>query len=364
MRTRCYRGGLDRFWEAEVEDSATPVAPLTRGRAQLFISHRHLDSALADVVRSFVTRRSGGRVTVFQSSSASAEGPRIGRQLNQELVTSIWASNMLLLLYTTPDQDWSYCMWECGVALDAASPDTRIVVFQCAGQSPPLFAADVCVDIHKLVDIQKFADEFLTSPDFFPDYGQSVTDFLPDSQEVREAAQELYDALAAVAPDNTSAPGSWPPYPFMQLQLSSDELCNIRNAPAGQRVEIAQGVVETTAVVTDADSEARRLFGIREQGPKTPFATFLRSWRESYPNADGRWVQALSSQIATAAIDSFPTQVWELLRGVDKNDGTWYGPSLIRVHDLPRQRCGRFDVTFCKFEVDEDQHIVAGVPKA
>jgi hypothetical protein len=335
-----------------------------KGRAQLFISHRHLDSALADVVRSFVTRRSGGRVAVFQSSSAAAEGPRIGRHLNQELVRNIWASNMLILLYTTPDQDWSYCMWECGVALDAASPNTRIVVFQCAGQSPPLFAADVCVDIHKIVDIQKFADEFLTGPDFFPDYGHAVTDFLPDSQEVREAAQELYDALSAVAPESASASGSWPPYPFMQLQLSSEELGEIRNAPAGQRVEVTQGIVETTAIVTDADSEARRLFGVREQRPQALFATFLRNWRESYPEADGRWVQALSSQISATALDNFPTQVWELLRGVDKNDGTWYGPSLTRVQDLPRQRCGRFDVTFCKFAVDENQRIIAGVPKA
>jgi hypothetical protein len=347
--------------EADVDETAIAAPPVS-GKAHLFISHRHLDKELADVVRAFISRRSGGRVKVFQSSSAAAEGPRIGRQLNQELVTNIWAANMLILLYTTPDQDWSYCMWECGVALDAASPDTRIVVFKCAGQSPPLFAADVCVDIHKLVDLQKFADEFLTSPEFFPGYGQAVTDFMPDSQEVREAAQELYDQLTAVAPEDTTAPGSWPPYPFMQLQLSFDELCRIRTAPSAQRVAVTQEILENGAIVTEADSEARRLFGVRDQGPKALFAAFVSNWRESCPNADGGWVQALSAQIAAAALDNFPTQVWSLLRGVDRNDGTWYGPSLIRVQDMPRQRCGRFDVSFCKFELDEARRIVAAVP--
>jgi hypothetical protein len=43
----------------------------------LFISHRHADQPIADVLRKFVTDRSGGRIAVFQSSSAQAENPRV-----------------------------------------------------------------------------------------------------------------------------------------------------------------------------------------------------------------------------------------------------------------------------------------------
>ena len=42
----------------------------------LFISHRHDDRAIADVLRRFIEARTGGRVRVFQSSSPGAKGPK------------------------------------------------------------------------------------------------------------------------------------------------------------------------------------------------------------------------------------------------------------------------------------------------
>ena len=76
----------------------------------LFISHRHEDRAIADVLRKFIQSRTGGRVTVFQSSSPDAEGPKQGQNVNQELRRALWHASVLVLIYTTRDQDWSYCM--------------------------------------------------------------------------------------------------------------------------------------------------------------------------------------------------------------------------------------------------------------
>src|SRR5689334_4569151 len=105
------------------------AAPTTK--PLLFISHRHVDRSIADVLRKFVKDRSGGRITVFQSSSAQAENPRVGRELQQELKQALWSAGVVLLVYTSPEEDWSYCMWECGVATHPASPETKIVVLQC-----------------------------------------------------------------------------------------------------------------------------------------------------------------------------------------------------------------------------------------
>ena len=138
-------------------------------RPLLFISHRHADRPIADALRKFVTDRSGGRIAVFQSSSAEAENPRVGRELQKELKEHLWAAGIVILVYTSPEEDWSYCMWECGVATHPQSPETKVVVLQCGsaaagglrrcrpGQRPGSGRA-----------IQKFASEFLTSADFFP----------------------------------------------------------------------------------------------------------------------------------------------------------------------------------------------------
>jgi hypothetical protein len=39
----------------------------------LFISHRHADKDIAELLRNFVKDRSGGRIAVFQSSSAQSD---------------------------------------------------------------------------------------------------------------------------------------------------------------------------------------------------------------------------------------------------------------------------------------------------
>ncbi|MDQ6815450.1 MAG: hypothetical protein M3040_17085, partial [Bacteroidota bacterium] len=82
----------------------------------LFISHKHSDSKIADVIRTFVTMSTLGFVDVYQSSTALAEGPKVGRSLNKQLRETLWKASVLILLYTDHEQDWNYCMWECGVA--------------------------------------------------------------------------------------------------------------------------------------------------------------------------------------------------------------------------------------------------------
>jgi hypothetical protein len=49
----------------------------------LFISHRHDDRAIADVLRRFIEARTGGRVVVFQSSTSGARGPKQGENPGQ-----------------------------------------------------------------------------------------------------------------------------------------------------------------------------------------------------------------------------------------------------------------------------------------
>lgn len=102
----------------------------------LFISHRHADKPIADLLRGWIEQWTAGRLNVFQSSSY-AHGPKIGRPLSRELVDNLWNTDVVVLLYTLPDHDWSYCMWECGVAFDPTSPDTRAVVLQFSEDSCP-----------------------------------------------------------------------------------------------------------------------------------------------------------------------------------------------------------------------------------
>jgi hypothetical protein len=329
----------------------------------LFLSHRHRDNAIATVIREFIDTRTAGAIRVFQSSSATVDGPRIGRQLDKELVASLWEAGVVILLYTMPDHDWSWCMWECGVATHPRDDDTRTILFQCAGAAPPLFAGEVRVNLRDIVDVQKFTNELLTSPDFFPRIGRALTRFQPNSPAVIQAAQDLYERLKNVLPSVDVEPEQdWPPYPFIRLELSKEDVDSICSARAEERLKTTMGLVGSNALVTAADIEAERLFGIRGLSERTRLEKVVASWKERSPTPESKWYDALCSQIADAALNAFPSQIWELMRGAEARDRTWYAPSLIRVRRIPLRRCMEFDVYFCKFDVEEHGRVKVGVP--
>ena len=70
----------------------------------LFISHKHSDARIADVLGTFIEAKSTGRVKVHLSSNPDFEGPRFGKGLNAQLRQALWNTDVLILLYTSADQ--------------------------------------------------------------------------------------------------------------------------------------------------------------------------------------------------------------------------------------------------------------------
>ena len=103
----------------------------------------------------------------------------------------------MILVVTSETEDWSYCMWECGVAQQPHSPETNIVVFQCWTDIPKPFAADLRVNAANLDHIQRFTKQLMKDPTFFPRRGLALAPNYPDSTWKTDS-QELFDKLAQV----------------------------------------------------------------------------------------------------------------------------------------------------------------------
>ena len=97
-------------------------APPVEKKPLLFISHKHDDRKIAEELATFVRKKTLGQVNVYLSSNPRYLGPRQGKNLNDELKQALWEAKVVLLVYTSNDNDWSYCMWECGVATDPSPP--------------------------------------------------------------------------------------------------------------------------------------------------------------------------------------------------------------------------------------------------
>lgn len=328
----------------------------------LFISHKHVDSKIADVINSFIRMQSGGRVRVFQSSSPWADSPKFGRNLNKQLKEALWEASVVVLIYTAENQDWNYCMWECGVAMNPQSPNTKIILFECAGNSPTLFDEQVNVKARTLGDIQRFTNEFLTDPDFFPRFQGPVTRFQRNGQEVARAAADLYQELEPLLPPEQEDPSEeWPAWPFLQLELSLDSTAAICEAAPADRHQIAMELIPKEGVVSAGDKVAEQLFGVPSFTRGMKFERLIDRWRQKYPHSKSRWVETLCSQILDGIQWNFPILKWELMLSLNGN--SWYAPVLNRVRKMPAQKSIQFDIYFYMFEIDpRTKSAQVGVP--
>ncbi len=252
----------------------------------IFISHKHSDRAIANVVRSFITEQSGGRMRVFQSSDPSASGPRIARHLNSELRKALWEASAVILIYTNPDSDWGYCMWECGVATHPESPDTSVIVFQCSSSAPELFAGQVHVDTRQSTSVEKFVRQFMTDPEFLPPGHEPITGYERNDPKVAAVATRFLDDLRAVLPEGGIE--EWPAHPYVQLQLAAATAKRIADAVPEER----RSAIRTEATVSECDREATSLLGWQGSGRCSLWTSFSVSGESPIPRFQRRGLKA------------------------------------------------------------------------
>jgi len=338
-------------------DGATSRPPL------VFISHRHQDKPLADVVASFLKGSSGGRVEVFQSSDAGASGPHSGGNLTDQLREALWKAGLVILLYTRHDADWSWCMFECGLALQPDTPDTRLKVFTCGDSGPPQFQGRVMVKVKERADVQRFTNDFLTEPDFFPDFHEAVAPgFLPNDANVVEATDRLYKGIEAIPLPEEERVEDWPAYPFLQLEITPESA--VRLAEETTQVDRLRGTRDVLlgARITDSDSEGARIFGRREVDPDATLGSLIRGWCDTFGDKSPPWLEALVSQVMKGIQWEWPDLGWELMRSIDNRDSTLYGPVVTRIRRWPSKRM-QFDISFNPFGLTEDgRHVKVGIP--
>lgn len=329
----------------------------------LFISHRHADKDIADVIREFVEGWTGGRIEVFQSSSTQAAAPRIGRRLSDELKQALRDASVVLFLHTRANDDWSTCMWEIGVATDPDKPDTKVVLLACGDIIPVVFDDQVRVNLRKLRDVQRFVNGLLTDPQFFPSFLEPATEFAPKSGHIDRATQDLVNRLAVVLPPAAEEPDhvSWP-YPFMRLQLTLDHVKSIQDTSLAERLHHTVHILEDSALVLEGDYQAGRVFGVQGEPRSILLKKLITAWRERTATPSSEWIEGLACQVMDGAMGQFPTLRWELMRGADRQDGTWYAPVVTRVRKCPEERVLEFDVALCKFALDDRGNVEVGVP--
>jgi hypothetical protein len=312
--------------------------PINAENPLLFISHKHCDHKVADVISSFVRNISGGGIDVYQSSSPNFDGPRAGKELTKELEDALWRAGIVLLIYTSQDQDWSWCMWECGVALEPNSPDTKVVVLQCLRDEPQIFKHSVHVHSWEEDSLIGFAKRFL-DPEFFPNFGNPTTKLT--ERELESAARNLYKTLRDELPSRQRE--NWNAWPYMRIQIPRGALDCLNDIERQQRLSKAREILLEEALIICTDSGLPQIFKLNQVSFETPLKDLVHGWSEHYPNCPTYWLDVLVQQIVNGAFKQSPdVPEWHRFRHVKSNEESIPGVGRIKGDSNHLQ----FDVYF------------------
>jgi hypothetical protein len=313
-------------------------------RPLLFISHKHADRHVAEALAQFVEERSAARINVHLSSSPDFKGPRFGKALNAQIRDALWQTEVLILVYTSSDQDWSYCMWECGMAVHPQSPNTTLIVLQCGVDVPTPFHDVVRVNARNLEDIKRFTDQLLRDPQLFPNAGGAIAPHFKDAH-IESAAKELHTRLAEVLPPpDDGQVEQWPAWPYLRLELPRVEADRIEQALEPERLDVSRRIVRDHADVVRSDARVAQLFGKQGFPARFKFHDLLNDWKKRYPDGDPSWFDSCCEQVMVCARRGFPVISAAAMREIDGDSS--FTPVVTRVQRLPFSGTVQFDIYF------------------
>jgi hypothetical protein len=276
----------------------------------VFISHKHSDREIAETIARFVKKYSAGKVRVHLSSSPDFDGPRFGRPLNEELKHALAAADAVILAFTNETEDWSYCMWECGVATNPNDErPTSVVVVQCSADEPKVFKDQLRVDARSLDSVQGFVKALLTTTDIFSRREAPITGFAAEGSEVRDFAADLHAQLAVVLPSGGGAEQSTPTSPYLRIRLDDQAVKELQTSYLDRATDRSLEILKSRTEIAESVG-AENLFGMILR-PESTLGDVLADWCDDHQaSEEPRWFSALAEQIEAALVGKLRPVKW------------------------------------------------------
>jgi TIR domain len=248
--------------------------PEATNEARIFISYRFADKPVAEVIRRNLTRWGFDNI-YFARGGRSTQSPRIGENLSDQLRKALAEAELVILVYTLVDEDWAWCMWECGLASALGEIDsTRVVVFQCSiSDTPKVFSDDVLVRVEDPTSIRDFTKQLHKDAGFFKDrsaYRPGYSD-----QDLEDLSSTFYQELASELPSVLPAGELEERYRWdrftLKLENPADFLDIEPNADTSKRIQ-------SELVVTNPFGNALRHFGLADPRDDLKLSDLVERW--------------------------------------------------------------------------------------
>jgi hypothetical protein len=310
-----------------------------------FISHRHNDKPIADALKKHLLEWGVAEGDISQSSdpTRTTTAQHLARQLRLKLEST----NLLLIIYTYSEEDWSWPMLEYGVAQGKSTVDTTVVVLQCTADEPTLFKG------HKLVNLQLgpdevrgFVEDFHKREGFIPNEPEDAfSPNMPD-QVISERARRLYDDLRAVLPGAREDKHLWD---FIRLRIEPSfvgEIRNLQDNPAKAIAALKENLELRKPKYVGLGyniNTAVRQFGFATYEEGMRLADLIEKWLSLDKTGQTGWIDDLYEAIYKAVTNNQPPAVAHPFKSVREGADWWFFAPVTRIR-VNRDNSREFDV--------------------
>ena len=315
----------------------------------VFLSHRHTDKGIANVIKKHLLEWGVAERNIFQSSDPK-RAAMAGVNLAKELISKLEKVNLFILIYTHGDEDWSFPMWECGVAQGKGTANTRIVVLQCALDEPEPFRGQKLIKVDEDMEgIRGFSMDFHKAPGFIPPKDRSEAEaFRPETPDsvVIERARRLYEDLRPILPGAKADNHLWD---FIRLRLNTEYVDEIRKQKHDNKR--CRKILEENLLFLKPKyvgigynvNTAVRQFGLAGYEEDLKLADLIENWRSLDKTNNNAWIDDLYNTIYRAVTNKQSPAVAHPFKSVREDVDWWFFAPVTRVR-VNRDNSREFDV--------------------
>ena len=328
---------------------------------RIFISHRFQDAPIADVVRHNLQDWGIPGECIYQAGRKD-QGAEPGKPIGDQLIEAIRATDLFIMVFTLADEDWSYCMFEQGIATGADTKPTNVIVFQCTDHMPRVRQDHLTVKVKDPESVKDFVIRFHKDPDFrnpdeaSRDAASAEFSFLArtDDQVIERRGEDLHEKLVDKVPKGQRVVTERLEY----LHLSADqdtvkEVSDLRersqNTSEDDPEESARlkaqavDVIRERLIVTEKSSQSGlRRFGLA--GSPRSLDRVIKSWCNDYcsereiqkvPEEDTGWVAPLLNDILRCFAGYVSKPNNETIANIDPNNDARFQAVITRSFEQP-----------------------------
>ncbi len=202
---------------------------------KVFISHKFDDSDVASKVAKRLQTISN-ELDIYLASDPTFEGPRMGKSINMSLKKALGDTSLVLLIFSTMGKEWSWCMWECGVATNPNDPTpTTVVTLSLREEAPKPYEDALMIKASDLDSVQTFVNQLCTDKELFPKLGKPLTGRTPNDNFIEEQAKNLHKELSEFTKSSEILEESrWGGFSISMDNETAEYMKSLDSAPSGE----------------------------------------------------------------------------------------------------------------------------------